>query len=83
MARKEISEVRVARAAKQVEMAKAHGDTQLGTDAILLLTGWSTPTLYRRCKAGEFPRTVAPGRWHGGTVLAHLAKTAGGAAAQG
>lgn len=76
MARKEISKIRLDRALAQVQMAKVHAGTQLGTDAILILTGWSTPTLYRRCKAGLFPRPIAPGKWHGGAVLAHQAETA-------
>ena len=74
MARKEISKTRLDRALAQVQMAKVYPDTQLGTDAILVLTGWSTPTLYRRCKAGQFPRPIGPGKWHGGAVLAHQAE---------
>ena len=73
MAKKELNKTRVDRAMAQVQMAKIHPDTQLGTDAVLLLTSWSTPTLYRKCKAGQFPRNIGPGKWHGGQVLTHLA----------
>lgn len=73
MARK-ITQARAELAMRQVEMARILPDTHLGMDAIALITGWSSPTLYRRCKAGEFPRPIAPGKWHGGAVLAHQAK---------
>lgn len=82
MARTELSKTRVERAAAQVVMAKTHEDTQLATDAVLLLTGWSAPTLYRKCAAGEFPRNIAPGRWHGGQVLRHLSRAGAGASAK-
>lgn len=61
-------------AMRQVEMARRYPDTHLSVDAITLITGWSTPTLYRRCKADKFRRPISPGRWHGGAVLAHQAK---------
>ncbi|MGY4478624.1 hypothetical protein [Bradyrhizobium sp. USDA 3364] len=81
MARAEITKTRTDRAIAQVAMARTFPDTQLSTDAVLLLTGWSTPTLYRRCKSAEFPAAISPGRWHGGQVLAHLAKAAAGESA--
>jgi predicted DNA-binding transcriptional regulator AlpA len=81
MARREIDELHASRAAKQVAMARVCADTQLATSAVLLLTGWSSPTLYRRCKEGKFPRAISPGRWHGGQVLAHLANAVNGAEA--
>lgn len=74
MARK-IPQARAELAMQQVQMAHVLPDTHLGMDAIALITGWSRPTTYRRCKAGEFPRPIAPGKWHGGSVLAHQAKT--------
>jgi len=77
MARKQITMARAELAMQQVEMARRFPDTHLSTDAIILVTGWSTPTLYRKCKDGLFPNPIAPGRWHGGSVLAHQAKVSG------
>lgn len=74
MARKSMTSARAELAMQQVEMARRFPNTFLSVDAIILMTGWSQPTLYRRCKAGEFPRPIAPGKWHGGAVLAHQAK---------
>lgn len=74
MARKAMTQARAELAMKQVEMACCFPDTHLSTDAIILVTGWSTPTLYRKCRDGEFPGPIAPGKWHGGAVLAHQAK---------
>lgn len=74
MARKPMTSARAELAMAQVEMARRFPDTHLGMDAITLITGGSSPTLYRRCKAGEFPRPIAPGKWHGGSVIAHQAK---------
>lgn len=73
MARK-ITQARAELAMRQVQMARILPDTHLGLEAISLITGWSSPTIYRRCKAGAFPRPIAPGKWHGGAVLAHQAK---------
>lgn len=76
MARKKITQARAERAMQQVAMACVLPDTSLGMDAVILITGWSAPTVYRRCKAGQFPRPIATGKWHGGAVLAHQAKAA-------
>lgn len=71
---KQLFLTRLDRALAQLMIAKVHPDTRRGTDAIVILTAWSTPTLYRRCKAGQFPRPISPGKWHGGAVLAHQAE---------
>ncbi|WP_407122153.1 helix-turn-helix transcriptional regulator [Bradyrhizobium sp. STM 3561] len=63
-------------AVAQVRMAQACPDTLLNAHAVRTLTGWSKPTLYRHIKNGDFPAPVMPGRWHGGDVLACLAKKA-------
>ena len=73
---KQSEKARVDHALAQVAMARVHPDTQLSADAVKLLTGLSRPSLYRHAAAGTFPRPVARGRWHGGQVLEHLAKTA-------
>lgn len=74
MARKEMTQARAELAMRQVEMARRFPDTHLSMDALILLTGDSAQTIYRHAKAGHFPRPIAPGKWHGGTVLAHQAK---------
>lgn len=71
---RKLTQSRLDRAMAQVQMAKVHADTWINTDAVLVLTGWSTPTLYRRIQGCQFPAPVDRGKWHGGTVLAHMAK---------
>lgn len=74
---KQTEKARIDHALAQVAMARVHPDTQLSAEAVRLLTGFSRPSLYRHAAAGTFPRPVARGRWHGGEVLEHLARTAG------
>jgi predicted DNA-binding transcriptional regulator AlpA len=71
---KQISPARMEFLMAQIEMAKRLPDTQLGADAVRLLTGWSRPTIYRRCQAGEFPAPISRGRWRAGSVLRKLAE---------
>lgn len=66
------------RALAQIAAARVHPDTLLTVKAIEMLTGLSRPSVYRHAKAGAFPAPVMPGRWHGGAVLKHLARKAGG-----
>ncbi len=74
MTARKLSQTRLDRAIAQVQMAKVHPDTWINTDAVLALTGWSTPTLYRRIQGCQFPAPVHRGKWHGGTVLAYMAR---------
>lgn len=74
--RKQMTQARAELAIRQVEMARRFPDTHLSLDALVLLTGNSAQTIYRHAKAGHFPRPILPGKWHGGCVIAHLAKAA-------
>lgn len=78
---KPLDKARMERAALQVAMAKQHPEALLGPDAMQLLTGDSIPTIYRHASEGKIPRPVSRGRWHGGSVLAALAKKSAGALA--
>lgn len=71
MTLRKLSRQRLDRAKAQVEMAQIHAATLINTDAVLLLTGWSTPTLYRRMRTG-FPAPAGRGKWRGGEVLGWL-----------
>ncbi len=75
MTARKLTQSRLDRAMAQVQMAKVHADAWINTDAVLVLTGWSTPTLYRRIQDGKFPAPVDRGKWHGGSVLARIAGT--------
>ncbi len=81
MTARKLTQSRLDRAMAQVQMAKVHADTWINTDAVLVLTGWSTPTLYRRIQEGKFPAPVDRGKWHGGSVLARMAGTGSAALA--
>jgi predicted DNA-binding transcriptional regulator AlpA len=72
MTTRKLTQRRLECAMAQVQMAQVHASTWLNTDAVLVLTGWSSPTLYRRIQSGEFPKPVGRGKWRGGHVLAWL-----------
>ena len=69
---RKLTESRLDRAMAQVKMAQVLESTWINTDAVLVLTGWSTPTLYRRIQSGKFPAPIDRGKWHGGSVLSCL-----------
>lgn len=73
---KQLSQARMDFALVQIEAAKRFPETWLSSDAVRVLTGWSRPTLYRKCAEGNFPKPVGRGRWNGGAVLSKLAGVA-------
>jgi len=72
MTARKFTPARLECALAQVQMARVHTSAWFNTDTVFVLTGWSSPTLYRRIQSGEFPRPVCRGKWQGGHVLAWL-----------
>ena len=69
MATRNLSQKKIEQASAELEMAKRFSATRISTNSVLLVTGWSSATLYRRIANGQFPSPVEPGKWHGGSVL--------------
>jgi len=73
-------DTRTARVAANIAAAVANPATLLRVDAVEALTGWHRATIWRRAKAGTFPKSIDLGggetRWVASDVQDWLQKAA-------